>query len=97
MLAELIGFVVFVLQLLIWLIIAQAIFSWLVAFNIVNTSNRFVYAVLTGLDRLLNPLLRPIRSRLPDMGGIDLSPLVLILAIMLIQRLLHGMAMDMLI
>lgn len=97
MLAELIGFVVYVLQLLIWLIIAQAILSWLVAFNVINTSNRFVYAVLSGLDRLLNPLLRPIRNLLPDLGGIDLSPLVLILGIMLIQRLLHGLALDMLI
>lgn len=97
MLAELIGFLIYVLQLLIWLIIAQAILSWLVAFNVINTSNRFVHAVLTGLDRMLNPILRPIRNLLPDMGGIDLSPLVLILAIMLIQRLLHGLAVDMLI
>lgn len=97
MLAELIGFTIYVLQLFIWLIIIQAILSWLVAFNVVNTHNRFVYSVLTGLDRILNPFLRPIRNLLPDMGGIDLSPLVLILVIMLIQRLLSGLAMDMLI
>ena len=71
--AELIGFIVYLLQLFIWIIIIQAILSWLVAFNVVNLNNRFVHSVLTGLDRLLNPLLRPIRNLLPDMGGIDLA------------------------
>lgn len=94
--AELIGFFIYLLQLLIWVIIIQAILSWLVAFNVVNTRNRFVSSVLNGLDRLLNPLLRPIRRLLPDLGGIDLSPLVLILGIMLVQRLLQGLAVDML-
>ena len=95
--AELIGFVVYLLQLFIWIIIIQAILSWLVAFNIINLNNRFVYGVLNGLDRLLNPLLRPIRNLLPDMGGIDLSPLVLVLGIILTQRLLQGLAMDLLV
>jgi YggT family protein len=95
--AELIGFVVYLLQLFIWIIIIQAILSWLVAFNVVNLHNRFVRGVLTGLDRLLNPVLRPIRNLLPDMGGIDLSPLVLILGIMLTQRLLQGLALDLLV
>jgi len=95
--AELIGFIVYLLQLFVWVIIIQAILSWLVAFNVVNTSNRFVNTVLTGLDRVLNPILRPIRRLLPDMGGIDLSPLVLILGIMLTQRLLQGLALDLLV
>lgn len=95
--AELIGFVIYVLQLFIYVIVAQAILSWLVAFNVINTQNRFVYSVMNGLDRLLNPVLRPIRNRLPDLGGIDLSPLVLILAIMLTQRLLRGLALDLLV
>lgn len=94
--AELIGFLVYVLQLFIWIIVIQAILSWLVAFNVVNLQNRFVRSVLDGLDRLLNPVLRPIRNLLPDMGGIDLSPLVLILGIMLAQRLLGGLALDLL-
>lgn len=96
-LAELIGFLVYVLQLLVWVIIAQAILSWLVAFNVVSPRNRFIWSILTGLDKLLNPLLRPIRNLLPDLGGIDLSPLVLILGIMLAQRLLQGLALDLLI
>lgn len=96
-LAELIGFLVYVLQLFIWIIILQAILSWLVAFNVVNLQNRFVHGLLTGLDRLLNPVLRPIRRLLPDMGGIDLSPLVLILGIILAQRLLQGLAVDLLV
>lgn len=95
--AELIGFIVYLLQLLVWIIIVQAILSWLVAFNVVNLDNRFVRGLLNGLDRLLNPMLRPIRNLLPDMGGIDLSPLVLILGVMLSQRLLQGLALDLLV
>lgn len=94
---ELIGFVVYLLQLFIWIIIIQAILSWLVAFNVVNMNNRFVAGVLNALERVLNPILRPIRNLLPDMGGIDLSPLVLVLGIMLVQRLLQGLALDMLV
>jgi YggT family protein len=94
MVAELLGFLVYLLQLFIWIIIIQAVLSWLVAFNVVNTQNRFVRSLLNGLDRLLNPLLRPIRRLLPDLGGIDLSPLVLILGIMLVQRLLTGLRLD---
>jgi YggT family protein len=95
--AELIGFIVYLLQLFIWIIFIQAILSWLVAFNVVNHHNRFVRSVLDGLDRLLSPLLRPIRNLLPDMGGIDLSPLVLILGIILVQRLLQGLALDLIV
>jgi YggT family protein len=91
----LIGFFIYVLQILIWIIIIQAVLSWLIAFNVVNTSNRFVDAVATGLERLTAPMLRPIRRLLPDMGGIDFSPLILILAIILLQRLLQGLVLDM--
>lgn len=91
----LIGFVIYLLQILIWIVIIQAILSWLIAFNVVNTSNRVVDAIATGLDRLTAPMLRPIRRLLPDMGGIDFSPLILILGFILLQRLLQGVALDM--
>jgi len=84
----LIGFVIYVLQIVIWIVVAQAILSWLVAFNVINTHNQFVRTVLTTLDRLIDPLLRPIRRYMPDLGGIDLSPMVLILGIILLQRIL---------
>lgn len=87
-LAVLAGFVVLLLDILKWTVIVQAILSWLVAFNVVNTQNRFVREVLRVLDRLLEPLYRPIRRVLPDFGGIDLSPMVVLLAILLIQKLI---------
>lgn len=94
MLAELVGFVIYLLQLLIYLMIAQVILSWLVAFNVVNYQNRFVRTVANALDRILDPLLRPIRRVMPDLGGIDLSPMLLILVIILVQRLLSGLVLD---
>ena len=87
-LAVLAGFVVYLLVILMWTVIVQAILSWLVAFNVVNTQNRFVREVLRVLDRLLEPLYRPIRRILPDFGGIDLSPMVVLLVILLIQKLI---------
>ena len=87
-LAVLAGFVVYLLEILKWTVIVQAILSWLVAFNVVNTQNRFVREVLRVLDRLLEPLYRPIRRILPDFGGIDLSPMVVLLVILLIQKLI---------
>lgn len=92
--AAIVGFVIYMLQILIWIIIIQAILSWLVAFNVINTHNRFVRTVLVSLDRMLDPLLRPIRRVLPDLGGIDLSPMVLILGIILVQRLLPALLID---
>ena len=94
MLMALFNIVDMILQLLVWLIIAQAILSWLVAFNVINTSSPFVRSLLTGLDRLTAPLYRPIRRLLPDFGGIDFSPLVLILAIQIIRRLVGGLALE---
>jgi YggT family protein len=71
-----------------WMIILSAILSWLVAFNVVNTRNPFVAAVGDFLYRITEPALRPIRSFLPSLGGIDLSPLILILIIIFIQQLI---------
>jgi YggT family protein len=82
--APLIEFIVYVIQLYIWVIIASAILSWLIAFNVVNTQNRFVYSVADMLYRVTEPALRPIRSILPNLGGIDISPVILILILMFI-------------
>ncbi len=81
----LIGFIVLVIDLFIWVVIASAILSWLIAFNVVNTSNRFVYSVADMLYRITEPALRPIRSILPNLGGIDISPVVLILLLLFIR------------
>ena len=62
--------------------------SWLVAFNVINTYNDFVRQLLYALDRILNPLLNPIRRILPDFGGLDFSPMVLILVIIVLQQIL---------
>jgi YggT family protein len=76
------------LDLYIWLLIASAILSWLIAFNVVNTRNQFVAAVAEFLYRITEPALRPIRKRMPDLGGLDISPIILIFLIWLIQMYL---------
>ena len=81
----LIGFIVLVIDLYIWVIIASAILSWLIAFNVVNTQNRFVYTIADMLYRVTEPALRPIRSILPNLGGIDISPVILILLLLFIK------------
>ena len=80
--------ILIVLQLYVWLLIASAILSWLIAFNVVNTRNQFVDMAGNFLWRITEPVLRPIRSILPDLGGIDISPVVVILIIFLIQRVI---------
>lgn len=83
--APLIGFIVLVIGLYIWIVIASAILSWLVAFNVVNTNNRIVLSIADGLYRLTEPALRPIRNILPNLGGIDISPVILILILIFIR------------
>jgi YggT family protein len=80
--------VLIVLQLYIYLLIAAAVLSWLIAFNVVNVRNPVVQAVGEFLYRITEPLLRPIRSMLPNLGGLDISPVILILLIILIERLI---------
>lgn len=77
------------LSLYFYLVIGSAIFSWLVAFNVVNTRNQFVAMVWEFLHRTTEPALRPIRRFMPDLGGIDISPIVLFLIIVLIQELVR--------
>jgi YggT family protein len=76
------------LQLYSWALIISIVLTWLVQFNVVNTSNRLVYAVGDFLYRITEPLLAPIRRFLPSVGGMDLSPMVLLLAIFLLRNLL---------
>ena len=76
------------LQLYTYLIIASAILSWLVAFNVVNTRNDFVRSIWNFLDAVTEPVLRPIRNILPNLGGVDISPIILILLIIFIQNLI---------
>src|SRR5437868_15469012 len=86
----------FLLQVLVWIIIIQAILSWLVAFNVINTYNQFVRSLLNALDRMTAPIYRPIRRILPDFGGLDFSPMVVILLIYVLRILLAGAATDLL-
>lgn len=82
---ELFAFIHYLLQLYIYILIAAAVLSWLVAFNVVNARNPIVAAIGEFLYRITEPVLRPIRNLLPNMGGIDLSPVVVILIIIFIQ------------
>jgi YggT family protein len=77
-----------VINLYVWCIIISAILSWLIAFNVVNTQNRIIYLVGDTLYRITNPLLRPIRRYMPNLGGIDISPVILILALFFFRSLL---------
>jgi YggT family protein len=94
MLFAVFGVIDLLLRVLTYIIIAQAILSWLVAFNVINTYNDFVRSFLTALDRITAPLYRPIRRVLPDFGGIDFSPLVVLLLIYVLRMLLAGLAVD---
>ena len=76
-----------IIRIYIWLLIASVVLSWLVSFNIINTQNRFVYAIGDFLHRLTEPVLRPVRNLLPSMGGIDLSPVIVILALYFLRDL----------
>ena len=76
------------IQLYIWILIANAVLSWLVAFNVVNPSNNVVRTIGETLYRLTEPALRPIRQILPSLGGLDISPVILIILLIFVQRLL---------
>jgi YggT family protein len=84
----LLNVILLALQLYTYLIIASAILSWLVAFNVVNTRNDFVRSIWNFLDAVTQPVLRPIRNILPNLGGVDISPIILILLIIFIQNLI---------
>jgi len=85
---SILSIILLILDLYIWLLIAAAVLSWLVAFNVVNTRNQVVAMAGDFLYRITEPVLRPIRNILPSFGGIDLSPVVLILLIILLKDII---------
>ncbi|WP_293940313.1 YggT family protein [Sphingomonas sp.] len=94
MVLSLFSIAILLLNVLWWVIIVQAILSWLLAFNVLNVSSPAVRQISLALEKLTAPLYRPIRRILPDFGGIDFSPMVVLLLILVIQKLLAGAAMD---
>lgn len=68
-----------------WIIIVQAILSWLIAFNVINTSNDIIRSIWIALDKLTEPMYRPIRRIMPDLGALDLSPMVVLIGILILQ------------
>jgi YggT family protein len=77
------------ITLYIWILIASAILSWLIAFNVVNTRNPIVAGIGEFLYRVTEPALRPIRNLLPNLGGIDISPVILIILLLFLQRFIY--------
>lgn len=71
-----------------WIIIATIIISWLTAFNVMNRSNPYVRQIAYGLNALTEPLLRPIRRVLPDLGGLDISPIFLLIGLQFVRYLI---------
>ena len=90
--------VIDLLEYVLWIasmvILVQVVASWLVAFNVVNSYNPFVRGLLKGLETITEPFYRPIRKIMPDFGGIDFSPMVVLLVIWLLQRLLADVALQ---
>lgn len=80
--------VMVVLNIYTWLIIATAILSWLVGFNVINVRNDLVRNIWTFLEKVTEPVLRPIRNMLPNLGGVDVSPVILLLIIFFLQRVI---------
>jgi YggT family protein len=87
-LGPLLRLIVTVIDIYMWVVIVGVVLSWLVHFRVVNTANRFVFMVGDFIYRITEPVLRPIRNILPNLGGIDLSPVVLILALFFVKDML---------
>lgn len=85
-----------IISIYIWIIIAMVVMSWLVGFNVVNMQNDFVRQIRYALYRLTEPLLGPIRRFLPDLGGLDISPMVLLLALWFLRNLINYYALQLL-
>ena len=76
------------IQIYIWLLIAQAVLSWLIAFDVLNKRSRAVYMIADFLNRVTEPVLRPIRRILPNLGGVDVSPIIALLLVWFVQDLI---------
>jgi len=92
--ATLLSVIDLLIKILVAIFIVQMVLSLLVAFNVVNTYNEFVRRLMYALDRVTEPLLRPIRRFMPDLGGLDFSPMVLILGLIILQKVLMGLALQ---
>jgi YggT family protein len=89
-LGPLIQIIIFALNIYVWMVIASAILSWLVHFGVINTRNQFISMIGEFLWRVTEPALRPIRRFMPNLGGIDISPIILILIIYFLQMVLQN-------
>ncbi len=87
---SLLNFIAMVITLYMWVVIISAILSWLFAFNVINRHNQVVYMIADLLHRLTEPALRPIRRRMPDLGGLDISPVILILGLIFLRDVVIG-------
>ena len=87
-LVPLIQLVLAIINIYVWVLVASVVLSWLIAFNVVNTSNRFVHTIGEIVYRITEPALRPIRNILPNMGNVDLSPVALIMLLWFVESML---------
>ena len=83
--------VLIAIDLYMWVVVIGVVLSWLVAFNVINTSNKFVYMIGDFCHRATEPILGPIRRRLPNLGGLDISPLVVILGLVWIEFMINAL------
>jgi len=93
---RLIDFLIYLVQLYMYIVIASVILSWLMAFGVVNPYNRVVRSIAQALQAVTEPLLAPIRRIMPDLGAIDISPIVLLLACIFVQGVVLGNLREML-
>ena len=88
------GLIDMVFDLFIWILIISVVMSWLISFKVVNTTNRFVYLIADFTYRVTEPALRPIRRILPNLGGLDISPIVLLMVIWFLRDVLRRLAFE---
>lgn len=89
---SLVGILLLLINIVWWIVIIQAIMSWLISFNVLNVRQPLVYQIWSGLNRLTEPVYRPIRNFLPNMGGLDLSPLVVLIGLSILRIVIYNNA-----